>query len=93
MYLVTFDGLSETRDAVTSFLDSQDEITDWHTSMQNSVLVVTDLDVVALRELMRKGPVRRFLVVGVDARDFNRRVSGWLPRATWDFIKRRQPAE
>lgn len=92
-FLVTFNGPPEMRDLFTNYLDSRDEVTDWHSSMINSVFVSTNLDAVELRELLRTSPVRRFIAVEIMGEDFNRRVSGWLPRATWDFLKRRQPAK
>jgi hypothetical protein len=93
IYLVTFNGPAEMRDLLTGFLDSRDEIVDWHSSMVNTVFVKTDLDVVAMRELLRRGPAKRFIVIEVDPEDFNQAISGWLPRSTWDFIKQRQPAK
>jgi hypothetical protein len=92
IFLITFDGVPENRQAVTQFLDAQSEISDWHSSLINSVFVVTSLDAAALRDLMRAGPARRFIVVEVSSSGFNKNVSGILPRATWDFIRSRQPA-
>ena len=93
IYLVTFDGDLETRDAVKQFLDRRAEITDWHSSMSNSMFVVTDLDAADLRDLLRSGPAKRFIAVEVNPKGYDRDVSGFLPRATWDFIRRRQPVE
>jgi hypothetical protein len=92
MFLVTFNGTPETRDLLAQFLDSHDQILDWHSSMVNSVFIITDLSVVEVRELLKEAPIRRYIVVEIAPEDFNRTVSGWLPRATWDFVKRRQAA-
>jgi hypothetical protein len=93
MVLLTFNGPAGMREAVTKFLDTRHEIVDWHSSMVNSLLITTDVDVVGLRDLLKLGPARRFLVVEISPDGFNQTVSGWLPRATWDFMKRRQPAK
>lgn len=93
MFLVTFNGPTEMREALTRFLDTHDEIVDWHSSMVNSLIVATDLDVVSLRDVLKQGPATRFLAVEIQPEGFDHTLSGWLPRATWDFITRRQPAK
>jgi hypothetical protein len=92
-FLVTFDGPVGIRGDLTKFLDTREEIVDWHSSMANSLIVVTNLDVVALRDMLKSGPARRFLVVEIQPEGFDQTVSGWLPRATWEFINRSQPAK
>ena len=93
MFLVTFDGPAGMREDLTRFLDTRDGIVDWHSSMANSLIVASELDVVALRDVLKQGPARRFLVVEIQPEGYDQTVSGWLPRATWDFMKRRQPIE
>ena len=93
LYLVTFDESASGRQPLLHFLDRRDEIADWHSSMTNGIFIVTDVDVTTLRDLLKESPLKRFIAVEIRPQDVGRRVSGFLPRATWDFIKRKQPAE
>jgi hypothetical protein len=93
LYLVTFEGSVTTRDALFSFLDGTDEILDWHSSMGNAVFVVTEVEASELRDMLREGALSRFIVCELRPGDIGYRVAGLLPRATWQFIRRKQHAE
>lgn len=53
LFLLTFDGFAEDKEALLAFLDEQKEITDWHTSMSNTIFVETALDFPELVSLLR----------------------------------------
>ena len=89
IYLLTFDGFAEHKESLLRFLDSRPQITDWHTSMSNTVIVVTELRVGELCDLLREGPVGSFIVVELRPEGYDKTIGGWLPRATWEFIDRK----
>ena len=89
MYLLTFDGFPEDKEALLRFLDARPEVADWHTSMTNAVFVVTELGARNLLDLLRGGPVNGFILVEIRPEDYDRTVAGWLPKATWEFIERK----
>lgn len=92
LFLLTFDGFPEDKEALLRFLDEQKEITDWHTSMSNTAFIETSLDFAELVSLLRKGPAGSFIAVEIRPGDYKRTVGGWLPRATWEFIERKAVA-
>jgi hypothetical protein len=92
LFLLTFDGLPEDKDGLLRYLDTQDEITDWHTSMSNTVFLETRLNLAELLSVLRKGPISSFIAVEIRPGDYRTTVAGWLPRATWEFIERKSIA-
>ena len=89
LFLVTFDGFPEDKDALLRFLDEQSEITDWHTSMSNTVFIQTPLALNDLLGTLRKGPISSFVAIEIRPADYRKTLAGWLPRATWEFIQRK----
>ncbi len=92
LFLLTFDGLPEDKDGLLRYLDAQRDVTDWHTSMSNTVFVETGLDLAELLGMLRKGPISSFIAIEIRPEDYKRTVAGWLPRATWEFIERKSVA-
>ena len=93
LYLVTFEGYAATGDALFAFLDENDAILDWHSSMTNAVFVVTEAEASELRDMLKESVLGRFIVCELRPGDVGYRVAGLLPRATWQFIRRKQHAE
>lgn len=93
LYLVTFEGSVATSEALFAFLDENDEILDWHSSMTNAVFIVTEVQASDLRDMLKEGALGRFIVCELRSGDVGYRVAGLLPRATWQFIRRKQHAE
>jgi len=92
LFLITFDGFPEDKDALLSFLDGQPEISDWHTSMSNTVFVETTLALNELLGKLRKGPIGSFVALELRPTEYRKTLAGWLPRATWEFIQRKAVA-
>ena len=82
-YLLVFNPIDEGREAVTEFLDRLPAVIDWHASMNNAVVLVSDADTTLLAERVRdRFPGVRFVIAPLDADAAN----GILPRATWNFL-------
>lgn len=92
LFLITFDGLPEDKEILLGFLDRQSEITDWHTSMSNTVFVETTLTLSELLGVLRKSPISSFIAVEIRPDEYRQTMAGWLPRGTWEFIQRKAVA-
>jgi hypothetical protein len=91
LFVITFDR-PEDKEALLGFLDTQSDITDWHTSKSNTVFVETRLVLNDLREVLRMGPISSFIAIEIRPDEYRQTLTGWLPRATWEFIARKAVA-
>ncbi len=88
-YLLVFNPIDDGREALTDFLDTLPDVTDWHASMNNAVVLLSAADTTTLAARVRdRFPGVRFVITAVDPSTAN----GILPRATWDFLLSRTAA-
>ena len=89
-YLLVHTASAATPEAVRRFLDSQAEIVNWYTCLQNAYFVVTPLTVEQVVERFRaySGGRGRFVVLDAQVER-----GGLLPRAAWDVIAKPTPAD
>jgi|SRR5581483_4218330 len=88
IYLFVFNPAVKGDDAVLGFLDSRQEIADWH-AFPRGVFLVTDLSSEPLRDLIREGTgLEWFILTELRLDELGTSLSGWLPRASWEFLGR-----
>ncbi len=82
-FILAFDMPDGGRQPVLDFLDSRADVTDWHASMNNVVIVVSSGTTTQLAESFRdRFGSLSFILAPLDLNGAN----GVLPRITWDFI-------
>ncbi len=83
-YLLTFTEAASSHECMKRFLDSSDDILNWHTPMSRSFFVVTTKAASGLTTLIRKYTKDKgnFIVV-----DMNTDYGGWLSKASWEYVK------
>ena len=87
-FLLVYDGIVPPRAQLILWLDEQERVLNWHASpIPNMLAVVWDGSVVELRDLLHaKTGMASFLVIEAGIEKFNKELSGWLAKATVDFL-------
>lgn len=90
VFLVIFETSGVNREALLKQLSDNSQIKDWQTGTPANLLALaTDMSVSELRDFLKTvANVNLFIIVKLDPIRFNSEVSGWMPQATWDFIRR-----
>jgi hypothetical protein len=83
VFLVGFDPLKLSRDALTAYFDSHPSIHNWVAFLPGQVFVVSDQSVNFVSDIVRRQFPSAFVFVS-EVRSLT--CDGWLPQQIWEFI-------
>lgn len=93
MYMVIYNGFKPPRAAFLQWMDAQPKILNWQaTSLYPLFMVLWEGTAKELSTAIKeKAGIDLFVVVEAGAEKLGSEVEGWLPQATWDFIREAKP--
>jgi hypothetical protein len=94
-YLLVYDGETPPRPQLLSWLDAQPRVLNWHASqIHNLIVVLWEGPVGDLRDWLRThAGLVDFVLVAAGPDKLGTAMTGWMARATWDFIASARPVE
>lgn len=86
-YLLVYNDIFGSRNAVRGYLDSMPEITNWRCDLPHCFYLISEASSEVLARRLRKlaGDKGRFLITELADNKF-----GWLHKRTWYLIKHKQ---
>lgn len=85
IHLISFDPHKVNANDLHEVIANDIPITTWWHYLGSTYLIKTNSSVKDIADIIeRRWPKQRYLIIRVDAREFN----GWLPPKAWDWIRR-----
>lgn len=90
IYFLIFDSSSVNREQLIAFMEANDKVADYHTSVpQNLIVVVSALTAQELAELFKgAGGLARYAFTRIDPQKLGVDTFGWMSPALWEFVAR-----